>query len=567
VASTELTATRQAPVEPGARRPGLRREIGLIGLLWASGGSIIGSGWLFGAQGALASAGPAAVISWCIGAVAIFLLALTHAELGAMYPVAGGTARFPHYAFGGAAGASFGWFSWLQAATVAPIEVMAMIQYGQHYSFASGWMKLSHGQNVLTGAGIVAAVVLMAIFTSINFLGIRKLAYTNSAATWWKVGVPLLTIFVLAIVNFHGGNFTAADGFSPYGAKGVLAAVSTSGIIFALLGFEQADQLAGESANPKRDIPRAVIGSVIIGAIIYVALQVVFLGALPASQIHGTWAKAAYTTMTGPFAQLASLVAVGWLATILYIDAVISPGGTGLIYTTATSRVSYGLSRNGYFPSAYEATDRRAVPWFGLITAFVVGCICFLPFPSWQSLVGLITSASVLMYAGAPLAFGVFRRRLPDAERPYRAPFGAVLAPLAFVVANLLILWAGWTTDWKLGVAILIGYVILAGTRLLHLNSISPGLDLRAAQWLPVYLLGMGAIVYLSDFGPLKSPVFPLWWDILVVTAFSLIVYYWAMAVALPAERIEEMIGEVVLPEEAGVAPADEPVSREREAR
>ena len=67
-----------------------------------------------------------------------------------MYPVAGGTARFPHYAFGGAVGASFGWFSWLQAATVAPIEVMAVIQYGQHYSFASSWMKVSGGQNVLT---------------------------------------------------------------------------------------------------------------------------------------------------------------------------------------------------------------------------------------------------------------------------------------------------------------------------------------------------------------------------------------------------------------------------------
>src|SRR4051812_39439189 len=112
-------------VAPVRRTTGLRREIGFIGLLWASGGSIIGSGWLFGAQGALASAGPAAVISWCIGAVAILLLALVHAELGGMYPVAGGTARFPHYAFGGAVGASFGWFSWLQAATVAPIEVMA----------------------------------------------------------------------------------------------------------------------------------------------------------------------------------------------------------------------------------------------------------------------------------------------------------------------------------------------------------------------------------------------------------------------------------------------------------
>src|ERR671934_1602325 len=279
-------------VAPTLPKPitGLRREIGFIGLLWASTGSIIGSGWLFGAQGALAAAGPAAVISWVIGGVAILILALAHAELGGMYPVSGGTARFPHYAFGGAAGASFGWFSWLQAATVAPIEVLAMVTYGQHYSFASGWMKLSGGQTVLTGSGIVAAVFLMAIFTSINFLGVRKLAHTNSAATWWKIGVPLLTIFVLGIVNFHGSNFTAADGFNPDGAKGVLAAVSTSGIIFALLGFEQADQLAGESANPKRDIPRAVIMSVIIGAIIYIALQVVFLGALPASQIKGHWA-------------------------------------------------------------------------------------------------------------------------------------------------------------------------------------------------------------------------------------------------------------------------------------
>src|ERR671930_130499 len=306
--------------------------------------------------------------------------------------------------------------------------------------------------------------------------------------------------------------------------------------------------------------------SVIVGAIIYIALQVVFLGALPASQIHGTWAHAAYTELSGPFAQLASLVSVGWLATILYVDAVISPGGTGLIYTTSTSRVSYGLSRNGYAPTAYEATNRRAVPWFGLVTAFVVGCIAFLPFPSWQSLVGLITSASVLMYAGAPLAFGVFRRRLPDADRPYRAPAGRVLAPVAFIVANLLILWAGWTTDWKLGIAILIGYVVLGGTRLLHLNPTAPQLDLRAAQWLPVYLVGMGAIVYLSDFGPLKHPWFPLWWDILAVAVFSLAIFYWAMAVALPADKIDQMIGEVVLPEEEGVAgampAADEPLAR-----
>ena len=108
--------------------------------------------------------------------------------------------------------------------------------------------------------------------------------------------------------------------------------------------------------------------------------------------------------------------------------------------------MSYGLSRNGYVPAVYERTDRRGVPWAGLITAFVVGCICFLPFPSWRSLVGLITSASVLMYAGAPLALGVLRTRMPGAERPYQLPAARLLSPLAFVVANLLILWSGWTT-------------------------------------------------------------------------------------------------------------------------
>ena len=542
---------------PGAprRSTALKREVGLIGLLWASMGSIIGSGWLFGAQKGLMAAGPAAIISWVIGGFAILVLALIHAELGGMYPVSGGTARFPHYAFGGAAGASFGWFSWLQAATVAPIEVSAMITYGQHYSFAHSWLHPKTG--VLTTSGIVVAVVLMGLMTAINFMGVKKLAATNSAATWWKVAIPLLTIFVLAFVNFHPSNLHAANGFSPDGLKGILAAVSTGGIIFSYLGFEQADQLAGESRNPRRDVPFAIIGSIVLGMVIYIALQVSFLFALPSSAIGKTWtddsSKAFYTVFTGPFAEIATVLSIGWLAWLLYADAIISPAGTGLIYTTGSSRVSYGLSRNGYVPTPFEWTNARGVPWVGLIAAFVTGCICFLPFPSWQSLVGLITSASVLMYAGAPLSLGAFRSRLPDAVRPYRLPAAGFLAPLGFIISGCIILWSGWTTDWKLGVAILIGYVILGVSRGLHLNDHTTVLDWRAAAWLPAYLVGMGLIVFLSDFGPLSNPVFTLGWDMLAVAVLSLAIYYWAMAVALSKEQIEEMISEVVLPEEEGL--------------
>ncbi|MEU6774847.1 APC family permease [Streptomyces sp. NPDC046759] len=533
-----------APVATSDTGGGLRRDVGLIGLMWASVGSIIGSGWLFGAEKAVTAAGPAAIISWVIGAVAIVLLALVHAELGGMFPVAGGTARYPHYAFGGLAGMSFGWFSWLQAATVAPIEVEAMIGYAKHWHFADG---LQNTNGTLTVSGIVVAVVLMAVFVAVNFLGVRVLAHTNSAATWWKIAVPLAAIFVIAIGNFHPGNFTS-EGFAPMGAKGVLTAISSSGIIFALLGFEQAIQLAGESRNPKRDLPRATLGSVAIGSVIYLLLQIVFIGALPHVSFAKGWANLAYAGISGPWAGLASLVGLGWLAWVLYADAIISPGGTGLIYTTATSRISYGLAKNGYAPKVFAKTDARGVPWFGLAISFVTGVVCFLPFPSWQELVSFITSASVLMYAGAPLAYGVFADRLPNHERPYRLPFGKFISPLSFVVANLIIFWSGWDTLWRLGFAILIGYVLLGSYAWYAIRKNlpnAPRLDFKAAQWLLPYLAGIGVISYLSTFGGTND--LPLWWDILVVAVFSLVIYYWAKATASKPEQIERDIEEVVV--------------------
>jgi amino acid transporter len=524
---------------------GLRRDVGLIGLMWASVGSIIGSGWLYGAEKAVAAAGPAAVLSWVIGAVGIVLLALVHAELGGMFPVAGGTARYPHYAFGGLAGMSFGWFSWLQAATVAPIEVEAMIGYAGHWSWARGFLHASDG--TLTTSGFLVAVLLMAVFVVVNFLGVRTLAHTNSAATWWKIAVPLAAIFVIAVGNFHPGNFTS-EGFAPFGAKGVLTAISTSGIIFALLGFEQAIQLAGESRDPKRDLPRATLGSVAIGAVVYVLLQVVFIAALPHSSFAHGWAKLDYAGISGPWAGLATLVGLGWLSVVLYLDAVISPGGTGLIYTTATARVSYGLARNGYAPKLFERTDARGVPWFGLLISFVTGVVCFLPFPSWQELVSFITSASVLMYAGAPLAYGVFADRLPHHDRPYRLPGGTVIAPLSFVVANLIIYWSTWDTLWRLGVAIVLGYLLLGGYAWYATRKglpDAPRPDWKAAQWLPVYLVGMGLISWQGSFG--GQGRIALWWDILVVAAFSLVIYYWARACASRPEEIERSIDEVAV--------------------
>jgi amino acid transporter len=542
------TPTRPADV-------GLKREIGLVGATWASETSIIGSGWLFGSLFAAQAVGGAAILAWAIAGVAVVVLALVHAELGGMYPVAGGTARFPHFAFGGGAGVSFGFFSYVQAVTIAPIECYAVFTYMSYY-----WHGAYDPNGTISAAGLWATVGLMAVFIAVNFLSMRYFTRVNSAITWWKVAIPVLAIIVL-LFKFHGSNFTAGGSFMPGGIKALFGAIPGAGIVFAFSGFEQADQLAGEVKNPQKNLPRAIIMSILIATVIYMMLQVVFIAAMPASQLtHGFAGIANANILAGPFAGVASIVGLGWLATILRIDAFISPSGTGLIYTTGTSRVSYGLARNRYFPQIFQRTDSRGVPWVGLIAAFIVGLFFLLPFPSWHSLVGLITGASVLMYAGAPLSLAAFRGQVPEAERPYRMPLASVLAPAAFIVADLLIYWSGFEVVWKLGIVLVIGYVVIG--IFMAFDKERPPLDLKSATWLPVWLIGMGIISWQGQYSgasssdkhplpPTSTGNLPFWWDMLVVAVFSLAIFLWAQAVKLPRAEmlalVEKQSGETDL--------------------
>jgi amino acid transporter len=547
---------------------GLKRELGLIGATWASETSIIGSGWLFGALFAAQAVGGAAVIAWLIAGVVVIVLALAHAELGAMYPVSGGTARFPHFAFGSVAGIGFGFFSYVQAVTIAPIECFAFMQYASYY-----WPSIYNADTKnVTGVGFILTIILMAIFVAVNFLAMRIFARVNNVITWWKVAVPVLAIIVL-LTHWHTGNFTAGGaGFMPGGIKALFGALPAAGIIFAYSGFEQCDQLAGEIKNPGRNLPLAIIISVLIGTVIYCLLQVAFIVALPPALLGahggligltcpdtGTCNTSISQLNAGPFAAVAVLGGVAWLAHILRIDAFVSPSGTGLIYTTGTSRVSYGLARNRYFPQIFGRVSSNGIPWVGLIAAFIIGLFFLLPFPSWHSLVGLITGASVLMYAGAPLSVGAFRRQVPDANRPYRMPASWLLAPAAFVVADLLIYWSGFEVIWKLGVVLVIGYVIIGIC--MAFDPQRPPLDWRSAVWLPVWLIGMGVISWQGQYSggavaaPLNTGHIGFWWDMLVVAGFSVAIYFWAMATRLPRNEMLLLVNKQGGEEELPPAP------------
>ena len=526
---------------------GLKREMGLIGACWASMTSLIGSGWLFGSWKGAFSTGTSAILAWVIAGIAIIILALIHAELGGMYPVSGGTARFPHFAFGSIAGVSFGFFSWVQAVTVAPIECFAVMQYLAYYWH--GLFNTSTGE--VTGLGFGMSVVLLALFTGLNFFAMRLFNKINSGITWWKIAIPVAAIIIL-FTQFHTTNFNSHGGFTPYGWKAMFAAIPGAGIVFAYLGFEQADQLAGEIKNPQRNLPRAIIYAILIATAIYVLLQVVFIGALKPGELSHGWAALSTNSSLelGPLAFIAGAAGIAWFATVLRVDAFISPSGTGLIYQTSTSRIGYGLSRNRYYPPFFGWVDKRGIPWFSLILAFVFGLVFLLPFPSWSSLVGLVTSASVLMYAGAPLSLGALRKQVPDAPRPYRAPGAAVLAPLAFVISSLIIYFSGFDTIWKLGIVLVIGYFLIGIW--MAIDKQRPPLDWKAAQWLPVYLIGMGIISWQGQYcssgpaGPGAScsatARIPFWWDFLIVAGFSLGIFLWAQAVRAPRQEVLDLV-------------------------
>jgi amino acid transporter len=533
----------------------LRRHIGPIGLLFTAVGSIIGSGWLFGALNAAQIAGPGAVLAWIIGGVMIMLIGLCFAELGTMFPVSGGVIRFPHYAFGSFASYTLGWITWVAAASTTSIEVLAALQYSTNYL---PWLqRLQDGVPVLTLPGLAVAVAMLALFSLVNVFGIRWFARLNTVLVWWKLAVILLTIGVFFATVFRGANFARAStgGFLPFGWGGVFSSIATAGIVFSYLGFRQGVELAGESRNPQRNVPIAIIGSTLITGIIYVLLQVAFIGALPSEALAHGWAHVgagfsggiAHIAATfGPLAALAGVMGLSWLAALLYVDAVVSPADTGLIYTTATARLSYAMGRNGNAPRSLARVSARGVPWVSVILTFIAGTIFFLPFPGWQKLVGFVTSATVLSFGSGPLVLLAMRRHLPTRERPFRLPAPGVIAYLAFLSSNLIVYWSGWDTVWKLMLAVVAGYIVLAVHELRYPRN-TPPLQFRSGLWVAVWLAGLTLLSWMGSYPAVSDHagnrgVLGFGVAIVVFAVFSALILWLAVSRSLSREHMEAQL-------------------------
>jgi amino acid transporter len=548
-----------AATQEAGSHTGLQRSVGFYGLTAVSLGSIIGSGWLLGALKVAKTAGPAGIISWIIGAIMLSTLALVYAELSASYPVAGGTARFAYFSHGPVAGFLSGWASWLQAVFIAPVEVIASLTYLSAIKWVHDNFNMINNDGLLNARGVIVAIIAMVVFTAVNLAGAKFLSESNTGIVIWKTLVPILAIVVVGALAFHGSNFHtgslkgAGGGFMPFGWHGVFAALPV-GVVFAMQGFEQAAQLAGEAANPKRDLSRAILTAMAIGAGIYLLLEVVFIGALKPSSIAHGWANplGGDASDYGAWYTLALAVGASWLGVILIIDAVISPGGTGLVYLGTTARISYAIGEEREMPQSLATTNSKGVPVVSILVAAVVGILAFGPFKSWSELVSVVTDSTAIMYGFGPVALGALQKLDTGRDRPYKMPMPAILLPASFAFADLLIYWSGWDIIWKLDILLLIGIVLFfVGANIRKTDALT---KMRHAIWIGPWLVGLNVISLAGRYGAWAPGQKGHAWlseyhnglpdgiDLLVVIVFSVALYYWAVSLVMSQEDVDAAI-------------------------
>ncbi|WGL59842.1 APC family permease [Pigmentibacter sp. JX0631] len=529
-----------------------KRQIGAGGVMFASIGAMVGSGWLFSSLYASQLAGPAAIISWIIATFFIIIIALTFAELGTLFPIAGGIANYPFFTHGKLAGFLLGWISWLSFLVLTPIEVQATIQYMTN--FFPSLTRVENNIHHLTVGGYITATVLMLLLVFINTRGVKFMSDTNKVFSIWKLAVPALAILIFFLSAKGTTNLTleSAGGFAPYGWQGIFSALAVAGIVFSFNGFQIGIMMAAETKDPQKNIPKAIIGSVLLGALLYILLQTSFLMAVPEEALKHGWSHLSFTGDAGPLAGLALTLGVVWLAYLLYVDAVISPLGAGIVYAASSSRVLYALSANGYIPQQIKKIDKRGIPITSVWVNFALGMLAFLPFPGWQGMVAFLSSTMIAGYAIVPICIVALREQQPNLHRPFRLPMYKMFCLLAFFICNLMLYWSGWDIISKLFVAVLVGFFIYF-SMLVYKKELRENIPTwRNALWIFVYLAGLCLFTKFGSFDQ-GLKIIPEGVDYLLLAIFSYGIMLLSKATMLPKEIAEKNIN-LILSGHSGIA-------------
>lgn len=504
-------------------------QISLFSAIMLALNSLIGSGWLFGSGSAAKIAGPAAIISWILGAIIIIAISLTYVELGSMFPESGGMSRYAQYSHGPLLGFIAAWANWISLVTLVPMEAVAAVQYMSSWPWS--WANWTHhfihdGNITFEGLGVV--FIFMVVFTLINYWSVKIMTHFTNLISIFKILLPTLTIIVLIASGFHAENFGHnIHEFMPYGSRSIFEATSISGIIMSYDAFQTVINIGGEIKNPRKNIVRGVLISMIITATIYVLLQVTFIGAVEPS----TLAKSGWhgIDFTSPFADLAIILGINWLVILLYLDAFVSPFGTGVAFVATASRALAAMTHTKHLPAWLGRLNQKyMIPRFAMIVNLLLAMLLVSVFRNWNLLATVIAAATLIAYLTGPVTVISLRKIEPDLKRPFKPNYMKFLAPFAFVLTSLAIYWSMWPTTVQVIFVIALGLPVYIYYEIKYQHS-NLKTQLLDAYWLIDYLIFISIISYIGSngFGGINVIAYP--WDFVVIIICSLAFYYWGI--------------------------------------
>lgn len=513
VPSTTITA---AVIDDQDRH--FKRRVGWFSLALLTFTGMVGSGWLFAAHYAAGMAGPAALVSWCIAAVATTMVGLTFIELGVTRPIAGGNTRWPSMLSGPFMGIMMGWVLLLQTAFGLPSEASGLLQY------ASNWWPQLVADGKLSMIGLVIAAVVLVLFTALNWFGVVLMARVSNAITVFKIVVPLLTVVLLLASGFDSTNVATGGGFAPYGSAGILSAVIGAGMIYSFGGIQTPAVMAGEADNPRRNIPLGTFVGFGAAFVLYLLLQASYIWTVPSEMLAETgWNGINFDS---PFAQLAGLLSLGWLTQLLLVDAVVSPAGSMLLGIGLGARQTYGMAQGRLLPRwVANVSEKTGIPSNALIVNLVISLVFLFVFQSWQGLVASLGFFFAVGYSVIAVSAGASNYDPRMKARPWmRAKAMAVVAPISFVISGLILFWSGWNQVW-LGILLFAISIPVAVFVMLRDRAVfTPKLLLRGL-WFVAYMAFILVVSLLGSFGGANIIGEP--WDSILVAAASVVFYWW----------------------------------------
>lgn len=401
-------------------------------------------------------------------------------------------------------------------------------------SWPWAWANWTHSflkDGTITTSGLMVVFMFILVFTLLNFWSVKLLTSFTGLISILKIGVPALTIIMLTISGFYPQNYGhSIHEFMPYGSAPIFTATSAAGIIFSFNAFQTVINMGSEIKKSRKNIGRGIFISLLISGVIYILLQSTYITAMKPSTLAATgWSGFDFNS---PFADLAIMLGIRWLSVLLYMDAFVSPVGTGVSFAASTGRALYAMESNQHIPSFIGKINQKyGIPRVAMIVNLVLSMLMVSVFRSWSTLATVISTSTLIAYLTGPVTAVAFRKLAPNFKRPVKLKNLGWMAPLSFVLASLAIYWAMWPTT------IEVILVILVGLPFYFYYEYRPGyVDTRKAfyssMWMIIYLIFISVMSYIGSeqFNGINWIHYP--WDFVAIALASLVFYYWGIKTA-----------------------------------